>query len=229
MDFLSKKHEYTFLNNHKSLVRVHVFKVRSTSFNIWSEGKSKKYRESIFLLNNALTNFQEINLPPIVVVSNKKLGQGGISSYDHIQDVIYFNNYYHSQKQINQIIYKGNFAAQNLSDIILHELAHKMHWDAVKRFYKANKSKYNNINEAKNQFDEKIRNYISNQNPLYLISTVTAYANESFQNAKVNDPLNTINEVIAEVITLKKTNDPILDKLITMEVNYGKTRTNGHS
>ena len=50
LDFLSKKHEYTFLNNQNQKVRVHVRKVNNSSINMWSEGKSKKYRDCINLI-----------------------------------------------------------------------------------------------------------------------------------------------------------------------------------
>lgn len=222
MDFLSKKHEFTFINNKKSIVRVHVMKVSSTPFDIWVEGRSKKYRDCVQLLSKALSRFKTKDLPTIIVVANNKIGSGGISSYNHNDDVIYFNSHYHTEEQINKIANREAFAAQNLSDIIQHELGHKQHWDAIKRFYHAHKSRYNNIDEAKHQFDSDLESYIVRQNPNYLYFNLSPYASESFKYAKKFNKINTVNEVIAEFKVIKQTSDSTLNKLIESELNYGK-------
>lgn len=54
MDYLSKKHQFIFLNNRLSLVRVHVTQISLNPYNIWVEGKSKKYRDSIYLLKKTI-------------------------------------------------------------------------------------------------------------------------------------------------------------------------------
>lgn len=90
--------------------------------------------DSVKLLEKALVGFDRLNLPPIIVVANKKIGTGGISSYNHVDDVIYFNSFYHTQERIDHVIDEGTFAAQNLSGIIRHELGHKLHWNAIKSF-----------------------------------------------------------------------------------------------
>lgn len=221
MDYLSKKKQYVFLNNQLSLVRVHVFQI-SSSPNIWVEGKSKKYRDSVQLLKNALSTFDQHELPPIIIVANQKIGNHDISSYNHDDDVIYFNSYYHTQEKIYNVINDYTFAAQNLSDIIQHELAHKLHWDAVKRFYKANKNRYNNISEAKKQFDSNLESYIVRQENSYLMLNVSPYADKSFRFAKEHNRLNIVNEVIAEVKTKKVITDPKLSKLVEGELNYGR-------
>lgn len=167
MDFLSKKHVFKFLNTENTLIRVHVIQVRSTNYNIWIEHKSKKYRDCLKLLKHALLNFEPDKLLPIVIVDEKKIGHGGISSYNHMQNIIYFNSYYCTQKRINLLIKDSEFAASNLPDIIKHELGHKFHWDAVKRFYHANKNKYNNISIAKHDLDSKIESYIATQESTY--------------------------------------------------------------
>jgi len=153
VDFLSKKQEFIFRNSKDAIVRVHVMQVGSTPYDIWIEGKMKKYRDCVTLLEKALVDFDRSDLPPIIVVANKKIETGGISSYNHVDDVIYFNSFYHTQERIDHVIDEGTFAAQDLSGIIRHELGHKLHWDAVKRFYRAHKSKYNNIEEAKHDLD----------------------------------------------------------------------------
>ena len=197
-------------------------KIRDSPYEIWAEGKGKKYRDCITLLDKVLPEFDLKLLPPIVVVSNKKLGSGAISSYNHNDDVIYYNNYYHNIARVNQITEDESFVSNNLKDIILHELGHKMHWDAVKRFYNVNKSKYNNIEEEKLTLDENVSKYIGQQESSYLIYNVSTYAFTSYLISKKNYPINSINEVIAEEVTKNWISDPILHELIKGELNYGK-------
>lgn len=98
--------------------------------------------------------------------------------------------------------------------------------------YKGSKSLYNDIEEAKNELDSSTLKYIEAQNnldELYLNTVVSAYAAESFRQAKINkNHQNIINEIIAEVCVIGTTKDPKLNKLIRKELNYGKTRATGH-
>lgn len=132
MDYLAKKHEYTFWNNKRSLVCVYVTQIANSPYNIWVEGKTKKYRDSAILIEKALKDFNRAELPLTIIVADSKMGSGGISSYNHDDDIIYYNSYYHSKTRVNQIVNGKLFASQNVSDIIRHELGHKLHWDAVK-------------------------------------------------------------------------------------------------
>lgn len=222
MDYLAKKREYAFWNNKRALVRVHVTQVESSPYNIWTEGKTKKYRDSISLIKKAIENLNPSDLPPIIVVANSKMGSGGISSYNHDDDVIYYNSYYHNQVRINQLVSGKLFTSKSVSDIIRHELGHKLHWDAVKRFCHANQTRYNSIEEAKNELDSKLENYISKQEINYLYLTLSSYAAESFRDAKANNRQNSVNEVIAEFMVKSKSVDSTLRNLIESELNYGK-------
>ncbi|GAA2954515.1 hypothetical protein [Lactobacillus kefiranofaciens] len=233
MDYLSRKKEYIFLNNRKALVRVHVKQVSKQPYNIWVEGKSKNYRDCVALLNRTLVKFDPQLVPPIVVVSNKKLGNGAISSYAFEDNVIFFNNFYHSTEQIDEITHQNLFIATDLNlfiatdlkEIIRHELGHKLHWDAIKRFYRSHKKQYNNLQEAKNDFDSNLESYITHQlnnNYSYLIENVSTYANLAFEYAKANYKNNSVNEVIAEVYAIHGSKDPILNDLIMEELNYGR-------
>lgn len=224
MDYLAKKREYVFLNNRNATVRVHVKQVSSTPYNIWVEGKTKKYRDVMIILKKVLKEFPVEKVPAIVIVDNQKLGEGSISSYYPVEDVIFFNSKYDSTKKINDVVKQDLFIANNLYQVIQHELGHKQHWDAVKRFYGAHKSRYNNIMEAKNALDSKLEKYIAtqlNNNFSYLLENVSAYADVSFKFAKDNYKYNLVNEVIAEVVTQKDTKDPKLTQLVKEELNYG--------
>lgn len=224
MDFLAKKREYVFLNNRNATVRVHVKQVSSTPYSIWVGGKTKKYRDTVMMLKKVLKEFPVEKVPAIVIVDNQKLGEGSISSYYPVEDVIFFNSKYDSTKKIDDVVKQDLFIANDLYQVIQHELGHKQHWDAVKRFYGAHKSRYNNIMEAKNALDSKLEKYITiqlNNNFSYLLENVSAYADVSFKFAKDNYKYNLVNEVIAEVVTQKNTKDPKLTQLVKEELNYG--------
>ncbi|MDN6023862.1 MAG: hypothetical protein L0I32_08760, partial [Lactobacillus sp.] len=139
--------------------------------------------------------------------------------------VIFFNNFYHSTEQIDEITHQNLFIATDLKEIIRHELGHKLHWDAIKRFYRSHKKQYNNLQEAKNDFDSNLESYITHQlnnNYSYLIENVSTYANLAFEYAKANYKNNSVNEVIAEVYAIHGSKDPILNDLIMEELNYGR-------
>lgn len=216
LDFLSKKWELRFLNSQKKIVHVHVARVDSSRYDIWTEGKSKPYRDCVVLLEHALQDFDAAKLPPIIIVANDKIGHGGISSYNHVDDVIYFNSFYHTQQRIDDVVGNDTFAAQDLSGIIRHELGHKLHWDAVKRFYRVHESKYNNIEEAKHDLDADVKSYVERQEPSYLLNAISSYAYESFISKHL------INEIIAEVFANNTITDKELINTIKKELYYGK-------
>ena len=99
----------------------------------------------------------------------------------------------------------------------MHEIAHKKHWDPVKRSYKANKSKYNCIEDAKQKADAKNRNYIIKQGKFYLSANISMYASSSFELAKHTN--SAINEIIAEALAQDLISDPFLHELIKEELN----------
>lgn len=219
MDFLSKKHEYIFFNPSNEKIRVHVKQSRKRKHDIYLEASSKKYRKSADMISNVLSSM-EIKFPRIVIIDDDKLGHGNISAYDHQHDIIFYNYQFYSKEKILLTLNDYAFAAQDLSGILKHELGHKYHWDAVKRFYNAQKSRYN-LNEAKHILDTKIVSYVShqlNRDYLYLVKNVSYYASISFINT------HTINEIIGEYFVFGSTKDPRLNTLIREEINYGKSK-----
>lgn len=232
MDFLSKKHQYVFLNNNGIICRVHVHEINNTKFDIWVERNSKEYRDSVKMLTTLLIQIKRIEIPRIIIVANNKLGDGSISAYNPFQDVIYFNNKYSNPNLLRKTINKYSFASNEPADVLRHELGHKLHWDAAKRFYHVHKSIYNNVEEAKNDLDAPLEKYISRQVLLdasYLSRNTSVYAEKSFRYAKQNLKKNAVNEVIGEVIARHWSPDNKLNELIRKELNYGKYNENGYS
>lgn len=229
MDYLALKRQYVFLNERNAMVRVHTTKVADKNFDIWVEGKSKKYREAVKVVQSGLKQLEDEELPPIVIVSSKKLGENSFASYDNARDIIYFNNKYGDEKKLEDKLMNSNFKAKNIVGVLQHELGHKKHWDAIKRYYKANKTRYNSIKEAKNSLDAKLEKYIVNQPLFYLSTNVSVYADISFFAEKRKSTSNDVNEVIAEVLVDPSSiKDTHLVETIQEELNYGKIRTNGY-
>lgn len=195
------------------------------------EGKSKKYRDSVSLIEKALSDLNVENLPTFVIVDNAKLGEGSISSYNAEQDVIYFNNRYADKELLQNIVDNPFFAATSLKSVVYHELVHKQHWDAVKRFYKSHKSRYNSVIDAKRKLDSSLEQYVARQlffDRSYLSKNVSIYAEKAYKYAKQKLQANIVNEVIAEALTRNNSPDEQLKKLIKEELNYGKS-DDGHS
>ena len=113
---------------------------------------------------------------------------------------------------------KFYFPSKNLDDVLNHELGgHKKHWEVVRKYQQAN-----NISElqAKNDLEEKLRNYVLNQETndiMYIRKNVSQNAQESFKNTK------SLNELIADCIVLNKQNsvfDEFLDRLVMEVLGY---------
>lgn len=223
MDYLALKRQYVFLNERNAMVRVHTTKVADKNFDIWVEGKSKRYREAVKVVQSGLKQLEDEELPPIVIVSSRKLGENSFASYDNARDVIYFNSEHGDEKNLEDELKNSDFRARNIVGILCHELGHKKHWDAIKRYYNAHKTQYNSIKEAKHTLDEKLEKYIVNQSPIYLLTNVSAYASASFSEGKRESTNNVVNEVIAEVLVDPTTiKDVHLVKIIQEELSYGK-------
>lgn len=47
MDYLSKKKEFIFLNSQNASVYVHTVQLKNYKYELYVEGKSKKYRKSL--------------------------------------------------------------------------------------------------------------------------------------------------------------------------------------
>ena len=147
----------------------------------------------------------------------KKNALQGIACYDHINNDLFICEELISNK-FSQIVDTSYFPSKNLDDVLNHELGgHKKHWEVVRKYQQAN-----NINElqAKNDLEEKLRNYVLNQETndiMYIRKNVSQNAQESFKNTK------SLNELIADCIVLNKQNsvsDEFLDRLVMEVLGY---------
>ncbi|MEK3648705.1 hypothetical protein AAA413_10405, partial [Lactobacillus crispatus] len=71
--------------------------------------------------------------------------QSLVAAYDREKDVIYVNKGIYTHQIVKSHLKSSYFVAKDMRGILWHEYGYKLHWDAVKSFYKVHKSKYNDI------------------------------------------------------------------------------------
>lgn len=139
------------INRHKEL-RVTATKTKNVEHDIWQQKGLTNAKALAKKVDRAITeakkSYPDSSIPTTVLVNSKTLA-GKIGGYDPISGNIFLN-----VDTLNDI-YSDYYVANNLSEAIIHEVGHQEHWNAVKSFYKHNKSKYNGLMEAKKALEDK--------------------------------------------------------------------------
>ena len=94
---------------------------------------------------------------------------------------------------------------------MVHELTHKKHWDSAKALYKADKKRYNNIEQAMTALNSDLVTYVKQQQSIdrgYL-KNISLNAYNAFMYH------NNINELVAEVGVI---GDDVIDKILLQKV-----------
>mgnify|MGYP000942537733 FL=1 len=200
MDLMAKQRSFTVGND----IRVKTKKLNGTAFDFWVQDNTKKIRDTVFNVQSSLKELNDFPTPTVVFLKKSRLP--GFAGYDYKQDILFVSDALHSEKEFAKVLSDNYFAAQNIKDTMVHELTHKKHWDSAKAFYKANKKRYNNVEQAMSELNSPLVSYVKEQlkhdyNYLYNISDNAAIA---FYN-------DNINELVAEVGVLgDKVTDPNL-------------------
>ena len=185
-------------------IRVNAKKLSGTEFDFWVQDNTKKIRDTVFNVQSSLKELNDFPTPTVVFLKKSRLP--GFAGYDYKQDILFVSDALHSEIEFAEVLSDNYFAAQNITDTMVHELTHKKHWDSAKAFYKANKKRYNSIEQAMSGLNSPLVSYVKEQlkhdyNYLYSISDNAAIA---FYN-------DNINELVAEVGVLgDKVTDPNL-------------------
>ena len=222
LDFMAEKKLFHAGKYNDQDLRFKAKKVSGSKYDIWSQGDTKKYRDTIQTVMRILDGKNE-RIPRIVVVTSKKLP--GIAAYNHIQDVMYINNKLGNATEMSKEFNTGYFAAKTVEDVLTHELAHKSHWDSAKALYKSKPKMYNTVEGAKKVLDESLENYVKNvqaQEMQYLDKYISRNAERNFEEGSVN-------EIVAEVAVLgDKLEDKVLLNLVSGVLKDGtRVRNNG--
>lgn len=204
MDLMAKQRAFVVGND----IRVKTKKLNGTVLDFWVQDNTKKMRDTVFNVQSSLMELNDFSIPTVVFLKKSRLP--GFAGYDYKQDILFVSDALHSEIEFAKVLSDNYFAAQNIKDTMVHELTHKKHWDSAKAFYKANKNRYNSVEQAMSELNSPLVSYVKEQlkndyNYLYSIS----------ENAAVAFYKDNINELVAEVGVL---GDKVTDKNLLNKV-----------
>ena len=205
MDLMAKQRSFAVGND----IRVKTKKLNGTDFDFWVQDNTKKIRDSVLNVNTVFQELDSYKKPTVVFLKKSRLP--GLAGYDYKQDTLFISDDFHSEKEFEEILSDGFFASKNIRDALIHELTHKKHWDSAKIFYKANKKRYNNIEQAMAALNSDLVTYVKQQQSIdrgYL-KNISLNAYNAFMYH------NNINELVAEVGVI---GDDVIDKILLQKV-----------
>ena len=205
IDLMAKQRSFTVGND----IRVKTKKLTGTDFDFWVQDDTKKIRDSVLNVNTIFQELDSYKKPTVVFLKKSRLP--GLAGYDYKQDTLFISDDFHSEKEFKEILSDGFFASKNIRDALIHELTHKKHWDSAKIFYKANKKRYNNIEQAMAALNSDLVTYVKQQQAIdrgYL-KNISLNAYNAFMYH------NNINELVAEVGVI---GGDVIDKILLQKV-----------
>ena len=200
IDLMAKQRSFTVGND----IRVKTKKLTGTDFDFWVQDDTKKIRDSVLNVNTIFQELDSYKKPTVVFLKKSRLP--GLAGYDYKQDTMFISDDFHSEKEFKEILSDGFFTSKNIRDALIYELTHKKHWDSAKAFYKKNKKRYNNLEEAMKALNAPLVSYVKTQQNLDMM-----YLHKISINALAAFEKNNINELVAEVgVLAEDTPDKIL-------------------
>ena len=204
IDLMAKQQSFVVGND----IRVNAKKLSGTEFDFWTQNNGKKIRDTVTNVQEAFRQLPDYSKPTVVFLKKSKLP--GLAGYDYNQDILFISDALSSEKEFKDILSDGFFASKNIKDAIIHELTHKKHWDSAKAFYKANKKRYNSLEEAMAYLNRDLVTYVKKQHSIdkMYLYRVSINALSAFE-------INNINELVAEVGVLGNNtpDDTLLQKV----------------
>ena len=112
-----------------------------------------------------------LKLDGVYIMNDKDIP--GLAAYDYEKNKLYISQKLFEKDEIERYEKdKGYFAVRTGEETLMHELAHKKHWDKIKTAKDSNTNKNATIEEAKERMENELRTYVRNQlalDPLYCI------------------------------------------------------------
>ena len=205
IDLMAKQQSFVVGND----IRVNAKKLSGTEFDFWTQNNGKKIRDTVANVQEAFRQLPDYSKPTVVFLKKSKLP--GLAGYDYNQDILFISDALSSEKEFKDILSDGFFAAKDIKDAIVHELTHKKHWDSAKAFYKANKKRYNSIEQAMMELNSGLITYVKQQQSLdrSYLKDISLNAYNAFLYH------NNINELVAEIGVI---GDNVTDKVLLKKV-----------
>lgn len=191
IDLMAKQRSFTVGN----VIRVKTKKLNATDFDFWVQDNTKRIRDTVFNVQSVFRELKDYHKPTVVFLKKSRLP--GFAGYDYRQDILFVSDALHSEKGFAKVLSDNYFAAQNIKDTMVHELTHKKHWDSAKAFYKANKKRYNSVEQAMSGLNSPLVSYVKEQliHDFNYLVKVSPNADDAFI-------LGNVNELVAEVAIL---------------------------
>ncbi|MBR6044749.1 MAG: hypothetical protein IKP47_03840 [Ruminococcus sp.] len=162
--------------------------------NIFSQTYSEDARAMAEYLNEKVNNGDYGKVDRIVIAKSENLQ--GISSYRHTDNTLFISEELITKEGFDRLVDKSYFPARNLDDVIIHELdGHKRHWDMVKKFYNENIDRYSSLEDAKQDLERPLREYIFKQQSSDYYYVKKNISENAFRSVEKSGQ---INEVIAD-------------------------------
>ena len=175
----------------------------------WSQDNTKKIRDTVSNIESTFRELSSYKKPTVVFLKKSRLP--GLAGYDYKQDILFVSDALHSEKEFQEVLSDGFFASRSIKDTMVHELTHKKHWDSAKAFYKVNKKRYNNVEQAMSELNSPLVSYVKEQQSIdrRYLKDISLNAYNAFLYH------NNINELVAEVEVLAEN---ITDKVLLQKV-----------
>ena len=125
MDLMAKQRSFAVGND----IRVKTKKLNGTDFDFWVQDNTKKIRDTVFNVQSSLKELNDFPTPTVVFLKKSRLP--GFAGYDYKQDILFVSDALHSEIEFAKVLSDNYFAAQNITDTMVHELTHKKHWDSA--------------------------------------------------------------------------------------------------
>lgn len=190
----AKKATVSFIEN-GATVSVSAKFVRKTKekHNIWVQDKLHDGSKLAHQVDKELRYIEQkygLKDLPLFMLTDNKFLRGKIGGYHKTDKAIYLSE--NLIRNFDPELVKHT-AAKSLNDVILHEIGHYYHWEAVEKFYKRHAKRYNSLIEAKEDLEKDILTALSKASQEELVNVLSEYASNNWQ---------TSNEPYAEWFTL---------------------------
>lgn len=204
-DLMAKQRSFTVGND----IRVKTKQLSGYDFDFWSQDNTKKIRDTVSNIESTFRELSSYKKPTVVFLKKSRLP--GLAGYDYKQDILFVSDALHSEKEFQEVLSDGFFASRSIKDTMVHELTHKKHWDSAKAFYKVNKKRYNNVEQAMSELNSPLVSYVKEQQSIdrRYLKDISLNAYNAFLYH------NNINELVAEVEVLAEN---ITDKVLLQKV-----------
>lgn len=199
-DFMGKAVDFSDKNGR---ISIKAYQVKGHD-SIFTQTNTRDAQNTIKLVSGQFDGIQQLQSVSEIVVAKDV---PGIAAYDHVDNRLYINERISNAAYIKEQLSGGYFVAENVADVLRHEMHHKEHWDCI-RTKALTSGKSSAI--VQQEIEAELRGYVQNQlasDPLYVDEVVSENAANCLRKGS------SLNELIADVL-LQKDIDAVKDSML---------------